>query len=204
MGLNTEGWHASGGAAFHYLPHCQPDEIRARECCVIWKLRMLSGQACPQIRALIRGQECNSNLVITADGTLEKTRAFTEHIHVGENSFGNSAEQLQRPSLLSDNRIFTDGDFSHAFDWNTNTPLQHLANHPRAFVCLALTYVWSRFRPTACQNCSTTVAMKTAITGLVFWEVRRELCACVAWIHPYLGLCPLTVYRDLQWHVILI
>lgn len=89
--------------------------------------------------------------------------------------------------------------------WLEHKPsLQHLANHPRAFVCLALTYVWSRFRPTACQNCSTTVAMKTAITGLVFWEVRRELCACVAWIHPYLGLCPLTVYRDLQWHVILI
>lgn len=77
---------------------------------------MLSGQACPQIRALIRGQECNSNLLTTADGTLEKARALTEHIHVGENSLRNSVEQLRRPSLLSDDRILTDGDFFHAFD----------------------------------------------------------------------------------------
>lgn len=86
----------------------------------------------------------------------------------------------------------------------TQTLPQHLANHARAFICSALTYVWSRFRSRACQNCSTNVTMKTAIAGLVFWEVRHEQCACIAWIPPYLGLCPLTVYRGLQWHVILI
>lgn len=52
--------HATGRAAFHYLPRCQPDEIRTRECHRIWKLRLFDGQAAPQIRGLIWEQECNS------------------------------------------------------------------------------------------------------------------------------------------------
>lgn len=64
------------------------------------------------MRGLIWEQECSSDSVVTADGALERTRAFMAHVDVGENSLGNSAEQICWPSLWYENGVFTDCNFS--------------------------------------------------------------------------------------------
>jgi len=80
----------------------------------IWKLTLLDGCACPQMRGLIWKQECHCNSVVTADGTLEKTRAFIVHVDVNENSFRNSVEQICWLVLWCENGVFTDCNFSLA------------------------------------------------------------------------------------------
>lgn len=102
------------GQHFNILPRFQPHEIRARECHRIWKLRLFDGQATPQMRGLIWEQECNSDSSVTADGALDGSTALMAHFDVGENSLGNSAEQICWPLLWYENGVFTDCSFSRA------------------------------------------------------------------------------------------
>lgn len=149
------------------------------------------------MRGLIWERECNSDSSVTADGALERSIAFMAHVYVGENTLGNSAEQICWPSLWYESGVFVDCSFSLAPHTLVKmSSLQYLAEHRRGLICLAR-------RPAARQVCSLSISKKTAITGLVFWEVWRERLACSSWRYPCLGHCHCQFCRDLQWGVIL-
>lgn len=51
-----------------------------------------------QMRGLIWEQECNSDSVVAADGTLVRTKGFVAHVDFGENCFWNSCNKFISPS----------------------------------------------------------------------------------------------------------
>ena len=81
------------------------------------------------MRGLIWLRECSSDSSVTADGALERSTAFVAHVYVGENSLGNSAEQICWPSLWYENGVFKDCSFSLSLsDTSRDVPCSTLLN----------------------------------------------------------------------------
>lgn len=169
------------------MHRCQPDEIRARECHRIWKLRLFDGQATPQIRGLIWEQACNSDSAVTADGALERTGAFMAHVAVDENSLGNSAEQICWPLLWYENGVFA----------YCNVSLTLLLKKSFSVPC----FTPPRFNLFGLQRC-VAVIQANSLPGLfsVYFKENRDYwigllgglasaSACILWKDPCLGHC---------------
>lgn len=150
---------------FHYLPRCQPDEVRARERRRIWKLRLLDGQATPQMRGLIWEKECSSNSMVTADGFHGARRCrWTQFGKLcGTNLLAFAAVWACKGlAVLHRSQFLPRSDF-------TGEDVLPRWKPPKVSV------IWPQFTLAARQACSLSISKKTVISGLVFWEVWRGL-----------------------------